>query len=651
MIAPQHSTQDSPPDDLLAKLGKRPEDRWREITEESAIAPAVALERGYYLEETKRELGRLGFTRRQQRVPAIVIPRFSPSGERIPPQIKPDNPLVEERNGKSRPRKYETPAGTPVRLSVPPRALPMMRDAQKILYVTEGDKKADALASVGECCIALQGVECWRVLGDWEEVKLYGREVVIAFDADVMVNPSVQKALQGLAAFLRERGALVRYLLWPERYRGTKVGIDDYLANGGSILELRGWVRDQPDEESVPVGTLLADVQAETVEWLWERRIPLGKITVLDGDPDNGKSVLTTDLAARVTTGNPMPYGFGKTFPQAGVVILSAEDGVGDTIRPRFDAAGGDSNKVVILGNDDPFGILEDLPELERAIKRVGAKLVIVDPIMAFLGENINSNSDKDVRSALKPLKQLAERTGAAIVIVRHLNKTPGGNVLYRGGGSIGIIGAARSGLVVGPHPTDEGLRVLASQKHNLSTPPESLAYQVTSAPNNPDAAVIVYKGVTEMNAKDILKPQVEEQERSVMDEAKDFLREILASGEKPAAEVKSEAESVGVAWGTLKRAKVALGVNPVKRGTVWYWSLPPDDDDSAGSVDSSPASGSHDPVDPLDPHALSTNGNGHLAGKWIIWIKPPLTTYEPTTRMVQSGPQSEWIIAWINFG
>src|SRR5215217_1226037 len=437
MIAPQRSTQGSPPDDLLAKLRERLEHRWREVTEESAIDPAVALERGYYLEKTKRGLGRLGFKRSQQRAPAIVIPRFSPSGERIPPQIKPDKPLVEERNGKSRPRKYETPAGMGMRLSVPRRAIPMMRDAQRTLYITEGDKKADALASVGECCISLQGVECWRVLEDWEEVKLYGREVVIAFDADVMVNPNVQKALQGLAAFLRERGALVKYLLWPERYRGTNTGIDDYLANGGGILELKGWVRDQPDEESVSVGTLLADVETKTVEWLWERRIPLGKITVLDGDPDNGKSVLTTDLAARVTTGRAMPYGFGKTFPQAGVVILSAEDGVADTIRPRFDAAGGDPSKVVILGNDDPFGLPEDLPQLEWAIERVGAKLVIVDPIMAFLGENINSNSDKDVRSALKPLKQLAERTGVAVLIVRHLNKTPGGNVLYRGG-SIG---------------------------------------------------------------------------------------------------------------------------------------------------------------------------------------------------------------------
>jgi len=618
MIAPQHSIQDNPPDDLLAKLRECLDYKCQEIIQESAIDPVVAWERGYYLEKTKAALKRIGFGRSQQRAPALVIPRFSPCGDPIPPQIKPDNPLIEERNGKSRPRKYETPAGTGVRLSVLLRAVLMMRDVQKTLYITEGDKKADALASVGECCIALQGVQCWRVLEDWEEVKLYEREAVIAFDADVMVNPNVLKALQGLAAFLRERGALVKYLLWPERYRGTKTGIDDYLAASGSIVELYKMAQEYPDIEAIQVGIILSEVQAETVEWLWERRIPLGKITVLDGDPDNGKSVLTTDLAARVTTGRPMPYGFGKTFPQAGVVILSAEDGVGDTIRPRFDAAGGDPSRVVILGNDDPFGIPEDLPELERAIKQVGAKLVIVDPIMAFLGENINSNSDKDVRSALKPLKQLAERTGAAVVIVRHLNKTPGGNVLYRGGGSVGIIGAARSGLVVGPQPTDEGLRVLASQKHNLSMPPESLAYQVTSAPHNPHAAVIVYKGVTKMNAKDILKPQVEEQERSAMEEAKDFLREILAAGEKPAADVKSEAESVGVAWGTLKRAKVALGVNPVKRGAVWYWFLPPDDGADGGFAGSSPASGSCDPVDPLESHDPSTNGNGHLAGKWI---------------------------------
>jgi hypothetical protein len=325
MIAPQqHNIQDSLPDDLLAKHRKRLDYKCQEIIRESAIDPAVALERGYYLEKTKRGLERLGFKRSQQRVPAIVIPRVSPSGELIPPQIKPDNPLVEEHNGKSRPRKYETPAGTQVRLSVPPRAVPMMRDAQKTLYITEGDKKADALASVGECCISLQGVQCWQVPQDWEEVKLYGREVVIAFDADVMVNPNVQKALQELAAFLQGRGALVKYLLWSERYRGTKTGIDDYLASGDKILDLYRTAQEYPDIEAIPVGIMLSEVQAETVEWLWERRIPLGKITVLDGDPGLGKSVLTTDLAARLTTGRAMPYGLQKREP-AGVVILRAK--------------------------------------------------------------------------------------------------------------------------------------------------------------------------------------------------------------------------------------------------------------------------------------------------------------------------------------
>src|SRR5215207_2968835 len=143
MIAPQqHSTQDSSPDDLLAKLRKRLEHRWREVIDESAIDPAVAWERGYYLEKTKAGLSRLGFGRSQQGVPALVIPRFSTSGDPISAQIKPDNPRVEERNGKSRPRKYETPAGTGVRLSVPLRAVPMLRDVQKTLYVSEGDKKA-----------------------------------------------------------------------------------------------------------------------------------------------------------------------------------------------------------------------------------------------------------------------------------------------------------------------------------------------------------------------------------------------------------------------------------------------------------------------------------------------------------------------------
>jgi DNA polymerase I-like protein with 3'-5' exonuclease and polymerase domains len=608
MIEPQHSTQDGPPEDLLAKLRERLDYRWREVTEESAIDPAVVLERGYYLENTKAGLKRIGFGRSQQRAPALVIPRFNPSGESIPPQIKPDNPHVEEHNGKSRPRKYETPAGTGVRLSVPPRAVPMMRDVQKPLYITEGDKKADALASVGECCISLQGVECWRVPQDWEEVKLYRREVVIAFDADVMVNPNVQKALQDLAAFLQERGALVKYLLWPERYRGTKTGIDDYLADGGTIVDLYWTAREYPDIEAIPVGIMLSEVQAESVEWLWERRIPLGKITVLDGDPGLGKSVLTTDLAARLTTGRAMPDGFQKREP-AGVVILSAEDGAGDTIRPRFDAASGDPEKVVLLGTEELLGIPEDLGTIERAIKQVDAELVIIDPIMAFMGEEVNPNSDKEVRRALTPVKQLAERLGVAVLIVRHLNKTPGGNHLYRGGGSIGIIGAARVGLLVGPHPDDEDLRVLAGQKSNLGPPPESLKYRIETAEN--DSARVKYEGTVEMKPQDLLKAPQDEEERSAADEARDFLRSVLAGGvRKESNSVKAEAKSLGISETTLNRVKRSIGVKSMKIGDTWFMSLSDDVAEGEGATDSTSAS-----RQPTDDH-LDHLGNLPFGGK-----------------------------------
>jgi hypothetical protein len=204
----------------------------------------------------------------------------------------------------------------------------MMRDVQKTLYVTEGDKKADSLASNGEVAISLQGVACWRVLEDWEHVSLVGRVVNIAFDADVMANPSVQREMEKLAAFLFDRGAVVRYLDWPERYRGTKTDVDDYLAAGGTIQELQSWLVEHPNEDDLPVGTLLSEVEEEKIDWLWERRIPYSKLTMLDGDHAHGKSVIVAELAARVTTGRGMPLHTANKVEAGGVLLLAAEDGV-----------------------------------------------------------------------------------------------------------------------------------------------------------------------------------------------------------------------------------------------------------------------------------------------------------------------------------
>jgi hypothetical protein len=543
------------------------------LFKESCLSTSVAVEREYSTVASKADLARLGFSKPQQRVPALVVPMYSPAGGLVTHQIRPDSP---RKNGKGKPIKYETPAGSPIRLDVHPSQTERVKDASVPLWITEGVKKADSLVSRGQCVVALQGVWCWQKdsvpLRDWEDVKLWGRPACVIFDSDVTTNPKVQAALEGLVGFLRGRGARVTVAYLPDAPGGGKQGVDDFLASGKEVRDLEPFVHPGLREDLLPAGKPLSEVEPERVEWLWPRRIPKGKITVLDGDPDNGKSVLTTDLAARITAGLALPD--GTPIEAAGAVIVSAEDGASDTIRPRFDAAGGDPSRALLLGDEEPFAIPDDIPRLERAVKRVGASLVVVDPIMAFLSGNVNSNRDQDVRRALTPLKGMAERTGAAVVLVRHLNKTQGGNPLYRGGGSIGIIGAARSGMVVGPHPDSDDLRVLAGQKNNLSLSPRSLAYGIETAENG--AARIAYKGFSEATAAQLLRVPDDEEEKSALAEAREFLISELARTPVAAKTIKKDAREADISERTLRRAKHALGVRSEKESDgSWTWSLP----------------------------------------------------------------------------
>ncbi len=330
----------------------------------------------------------------------------------------------------------------------------------------------------------------------------------------------------------------------------------------------------------VPIGTLLADVEPEKVEWLWDRRIPLGKITVLDGDPGNGKSVMSTDLAARLSVGRTFPD--GQPCDTAGVVIMNAEDGLADTIRPRLDAAGGDPSRVLSLatvpvgdeGDERHLTIPEDIPIIEEAVEQMGARLVIIDPLMAFLSGSSNAHKDQDIRRALAPLARMAERTGAAVLLVRHLNKASGGNPLYRGGGSIGIIGAARCGLLVGVHPEDENKRVLAGQKSNLSPMPDSLAYRITTATN--ESARIEYAGRTEAKADTLLSTPADAEERSALGDAIQFLRDELKDGPMWAKSISERARKLDISEASLRRAKGALNVQSTREGEEgWSWNLP----------------------------------------------------------------------------
>ncbi len=326
----------------------------------------------------------------------------------------------------------------------------------------------------------------------------------------------------------------------------------------------------------------LSEVEPERVAWLWEGRIPLGKVTIVDGDPGLGKSTLVEgEMAAHVTTGTPWPD--GTPCPAGSVVMLTAEDGLGDTIRPRLDAHGADTNRVLCFeaveyGPDEerPPSLALDIGRIEAAVVREGALLVVIDVLMAFLGSRTDSYRDQDVRAALTPLVKMAERTGCAVICLRHLSKTGGANALYRGGGSIGIIGAARAGLLVARDPEDEDRRILAVTKNNLAAPVPALAFHLLPDEEH-GCARVSWDGQTTHTAAQLLE-HVDPEERSAGDEAVDFLLEILRDGPVPAKKVKASAREAGIAERTLDRAKKRAGVAAKREGFgsegTWYWAL-----------------------------------------------------------------------------
>ena len=337
-------------------------------------------------------------------------------------------------------------------------------------------------------------------------------------------------------------------------------------------------------------GTLLSEVKPERVSWLWRGWLALGKLSVIDGDPGLGKSAAVLDIAARVSTGRAFPDGSRCEAGTGGVVILSAEDGLADTIKPRLDAAGADTSRILSLAtvpaedegvrHERLLSIPDDIPLIEREIKRIGAKLMVVDPLMAFLSGEINSHKDQDVRRALAPLAAMAERTGAAVHVVRHLSKGDGRSPIYRGGGSIGIIGAARMGSLVAKDPQDDNRRVLAPTKNNLATQPKSLLYRLEEADNG--AVKVVWAGETGLSADDLLQTS-NGAESEARTEAEDFLRSLLADGPLPSEEVFKESKEAGISTSTLRRAKKNLSISAERenesggeRGSgKWVWKLP----------------------------------------------------------------------------
>lgn len=326
----------------------------------------------------------------------------------------------------------------------------------------------------------------------------------------------------------------------------------------------------------------MADVEPEEVSWLWHPYIARGKLTILEGDPGLGKSWLTCALASAVTRGRGLPGCL--PFKAGDVLMLSAEDGLGDTLRPRLDAVGADVRRVLALNEPltfDAAGLLR----LEAAIIERPPVLVIIDPLFAFMGGKVDIHRANECRAISAPLALIAERHRCAMLAVRHLGKSRGGgHALNAGIGSIDFTAAARSVLLVGRDPDDESKRAIVQTKNNLAPHGPSVGYKL-------EGNQFFWTGESDLTAGRILSVVSNEEERSALTEAVDFLRTALSSGEREVDEVKGEARRAGITDATLRRARERLNLKALRQGAPgtrqrFVWRLPQTDGEQSHADD-----------------------------------------------------------------
>ena len=348
----------------------------------------------------------------------------------------------------------------------------------------------------------------------------------------------------------------------------------------------------------------LADVPPSEVDWLWPGRIAVGKVTLLAGDPGLGKSFVTLDMAARVSTGAPWPEVGARsedrgasyeTVPLAprssslapgGVVLLSAEDDLADTVRPRLEAAGADCAKIVAIramaGNDvdgsyrRKFDLGRDLAHLTSIVEGMGdCRLVVIDPISAYLGR-AGENFNAEVRALMGPLADLASRFHLAVVAVTHLRKGEGA-AIYRAMGSLAFVAAARSAWMIVKDNSLPNRRLLLPMKNNLGNDVEGMSYTIEPRADGRGACVVwseepICQSVMVEGQASPGRPTNER------DEACRWLLEMLRSGTVPTKELQDAAAASGFSLATLRRAFRHVGASAVKQGTSWAWQLAKED-------------------------------------------------------------------------
>ena len=304
-------------------------------------------------------------------------------------------------------------------------------------------------------------------------------------------------------------------------------------------------------------------IEREEIKWLWKPYIPYGKITIVQGDPGEGKTSLILKLASELSLGRC--FGEDELREPINIIYQTAEDGLADTVKPRLEDSGADCKRIMVIDDSEDSLSMNDV-RIEAAIRTTGAKLLILDPLQAYLGDKVDMNRANETRDITKRLGTIAEKTGCAVVLIGHMNKGSGAKAAYRGIGSIDFFAIARSVLLVARVPENPNIRALAQIKNNLEKEGSTVAFEIKDN-------IFNWIGEYDISIEELLSG-FSQGNKSL--KAESFLKDLLTEKDSyPASEIFAKGKTLGISKRTLENSKQELGIKSIRVGTGWHWKLP----------------------------------------------------------------------------